>query len=430
MKVFGLLGRGLVSCITGSVCAEYLGHRRIPLRATVLPDGTPARAACGLMVQTIHPDGTVWASRGYHLYRLAPGAACFRRVLRMPCPLGKAWMGHFAFVRDHFHRPDFVDAFQLRSGAWLVFSGGFVFRRGVDERRFQKVHRFRKWGLGIGRGLRPTGFVQMRSGSVLFGEYFRNSENGLVRLYASDDDGRTWPVRHTLAPGVARHVHALQQDPYEGGLWLCTGDSNEHSFVAVSHDEGRTFERVGGGSQAWRVCKLLFTPTHVCWGSDTNLPERRGFFRWERACGRMEQTALFDGPVLSATILAGGTWVVGTDREGRTGLQWCYPEGCIPGVTEPDEHPSLWVSVDGLSWKRLKLWRWLEAARPAFGVPQFAFGDGAPMLAMTCLNMEEYDGRLFLIRETDLRTGHGASSVLEAAGEPETATAKRYPPCE
>lgn len=55
------------------------------------------------------------------------------------------------------------------------------------------------------------------------------------------------------------------------------------------------------------------------------------------------------------------------------------------------------------AWKRLELTRWIEEARPWFGVPQIATGDGAPYLVFTCLNMERYDSDLIIIREEELR---------------------------
>ena len=90
------------------------------------------------------------------------------------------------------------------------------------------------------------------------------------------------------------------------------------------------------------------------------------------------------------------------DREGRAGLQWVFPPGVERHVTEPDEFPSLWISPEGENWKRLKLSRWLEDARPLFGFPQIAVGDGCPELVFTFMNMERYDNCLAVIPEEEL----------------------------
>ena len=213
----------------------------------------------------------------------------------------------------------------------------------------------------------------------------------------------SWGPVRVFPPGRTRHIHALQEDPFTGWVWICAGDANRHSFVAYSQDEGSSFHEIGGDGQLWRVCRLLFTEGHVYWGADTNLPEDRCIVRWSRQAAQVEKLAQVGGPVLGATRLAGGTWVFATDREGTCGQQWFFEPDQRGRATEWDDIPSLWISPDGQAWKRLKLSPWLPEARPAFGLPQIAVGSGADRLAVTCLNMARYDNHLMLFHEQQLR---------------------------
>ena len=105
------------------------------------------------------------------------------------------------------------------------------------------------------------GLVQLRSGRILFGEYFRNDSRVPVRVYASDDDAQSWRVLHKFPAGRIRHIHALIEDPYRVGVWLCTGDLDDESFLAHSSNGGDQFDIVGGGS-AGTVARLL-RPLHA-----------------------------------------------------------------------------------------------------------------------------------------------------------------------
>ena len=245
--------------------------------------------------------------------------------------------------------------------------------------------------------------VQLANGKILFGEYFSNPGSQPVHIYASEDEGRTWQCVHVFGRGRIRHIHALQEDPYTGCVWVCTGDANEHSLVAYSEDEGRTFHEIGGGRQLWRVCKLLFTADHVYFGADTNLPEDRWIVRWSRATGKVQKLVQVGGPVLDATRLAGGTWVFATDREGTSGLHWFYEADEQDQPTEWDDAPSLWISPDGTGWRRLTISHWLTEARPAFGVPRLIGGTPSSQLAITCLNMAGYNNCVMLFSEDELR---------------------------
>ncbi|MCY2930944.1 MAG: sialidase family protein [Planctomycetota bacterium] len=388
--------------VTGRLAREWVGPSTVPLRQIALADGLTAMAAPDMMAQAVSSDGAVLATRGYHLYQMRPGDPVLRRLRRLPCPGGTARWLHYSCLRRHVRRSDVATVFPLPSGAMLTLAGGRIYR-GEASGEGQPVFRLRYWGSGVGCGVMYCGIVRMPNGTLFFGEYTRNTEYDPVHLYASDDDGRTWRLAHAFPAGTTRHIHSVQADPFGQDLWLCAGDRNDHSFIAHSSDEGKTFERIGEGSQQWRSVRLQFTPEHVWWASDTNHPDLRAVFRWSRKTRQVEKLVDLDGPAIMGTALGGGTWIFGTDREGLSGMQWVFGEDQPHRITEWDEHPSIWMSADHERWVRLALPRWSTTGRPTFGVPHFAIGENAPCLAFTIMNVEQYDNHLFVIPEQALK---------------------------
>ena len=78
----GLGLRLLGQAVTGRLCREYIGARRIPLQPHTLESGAECLIAPDLVAQCAGPDGGLLATRGYHLYELDPDGAALRRRAR------------------------------------------------------------------------------------------------------------------------------------------------------------------------------------------------------------------------------------------------------------------------------------------------------------------------------------------------------------
>lgn len=416
-------GKGIAilkDILTGRLIRECVGVRQIPFAVHVLPAGIECLLAPDLVAQRVTPDGRILATRGYDLYEATACDTRLRRVTRLPCPFGKAKLAHFSVVRRHVHRSDIVTVFESRSGALIALSGGYLYRRGADEKKFQRVFKLRYWGPGVGCGFMSGGIAQVQSGEILFGEYFGNRDYVPVHIYASADDGRSWQLAHAFGAGEIRHVHSLLPDPVTGELWVCTGDADDMSFVAFSKDDGRTFQRLGQGSQQWRVCRVFPTEQYIYWGADTNDPALRSVYRISRQTKEIEKLADVGGPVIGGVRLAEGTFVLATDREGMGGMVWMFGDDTSAyRVTEWDDIPSLWISLDGIRWKRLKMTPWLQEAKPTFGMIKVAPGDGANYLAFTCINMEKYNNSLVVIAEKELRRWYESAPDIGRTDNPE-----------
>jgi len=230
----------------------------------------------------------------------------------------------------------------LSSGALLVIAGKRIYRIDSNSAEPVLVGQLRHYGFRVGRGILHKGLTQLPSGRIVYGEYFNNSQAGNVRIYASDDDGKTWHVLKQFEPGEVRHVHVVKTDPYTERLYVCTGDSNAASQILVSSDEGDSFQQVGGGSQLWRTCDLIFTPKHIYWGVDTtNQEESRWICRFDRAQSVLEKLCHIEAATEFGVRIEDDLFAFSTTRMG-------YPK-------EPDDWLSLWIGDGAQQWKRLRI---------------------------------------------------------------------------
>lgn len=225
----------------------------------------------------------LWASRGYELYFLAEGARALVHRAHLSVELGLAWLGNSRILRHLVNEHELVELRELRDGTVLAFAGGVIHRSVDGGRHFHVVARLQHYGLGHGRGVMPQAIAEDRTGSVYWGEYWRNRRREPVRLWRSTDGGEHWSVALEFGTRQAAHVHAVQQDPYTGVVWVTTGDGDRESRIGFIDGEGG-YTVVGSGSQQWRAVSLLFTEDAVIWGMDGSLASDPpiSVWRWDR----------------------------------------------------------------------------------------------------------------------------------------------------
>ena len=93
---------------------------RIPLKHVELESGLSTLGAGGLVARRVEPDGSIWATRGFALYRRPSGSDAFQFEVRLPCPLTATALLHSALVRSYLRTYDVGQPFWLSSGSLLV----------------------------------------------------------------------------------------------------------------------------------------------------------------------------------------------------------------------------------------------------------------------------------------------------------------------
>lgn len=124
-------------------------------------------------------------------------------------------------------------------------------------------------------GVLPTA-IDYSDGAIRVGEYPQGDEP--ARLFESVDLGRTWISREFS--GI-RHIHAVTRDPFDGDLWITTGDADEECHIGRYRDG--SFLPLGGGSQRWRAVDLAFTQSAILWGMDSGYATQKHIFKLDRS---------------------------------------------------------------------------------------------------------------------------------------------------
>jgi hypothetical protein len=234
-----------VLIITSYLVYDYQGPNTIA-KKKVYVWGIECEKVKDLLVQGHDDKGNIWATRGMVAYKSSPNNDKFIRQFHIPTGVTLFWLRNFTFIRRLTLRPECVELLPLRNGKVVVMSAGYLWYQ--NDGKLIKSLKLKKYGIGIGQGIRNVGITETNDGTILLGEYFMNKEKTNVYLYSSKDDGRTWQVAHKYRPKQIRHIHAVQNDPYSNKAWICTGDTNEESMIAWTKN-GKTFKAIGIGSQ-------------------------------------------------------------------------------------------------------------------------------------------------------------------------------------
>jgi len=216
----------------------------------------------------------------------------------------------------------------------LEGSRGHVLRRSADGGR--------TWAevlvLGTMQMLTPHSVDEL-DGEVFLGEYQAYTMDSVpLRLWASDDSGATWNVRH-LFHGH-RHIHGVRADPELHELYVFTGDGESRTGIFRSFDGGLVFESLVPGHRGSAVDAVL-AGFGLLYGQDVVFgSEPPAVCRLEPG-GIFRRIAELPGPSYSIHALAGGGFVLGTTRE---------PAGSFYA----DDAAALWGSADGETWSELE----------------------------------------------------------------------------
>jgi hypothetical protein len=227
----------------------------------------------------------VWASRGASLLLSSNGGRTFddlglapmRRRRWASTTLGER------LARAGFHALIEISATE----AVAIVTGGIVrWSKGTFSDFFP-----------IPVGPRPLGLVRAFDDRIYFGEYWGNPTREPVRIFVSEDHGRSWQVAYTFPRGSIRHVHTVLTDEFDrDALYILTGDEDVECVIYRTRDSFRTLEKLAHGSQLTRAIAAHAAPEGVYFATDTERTRNR-----VRLLGR-------DGQVKDIGEISGSGW--------------------------------------------------------------------------------------------------------------------------
>jgi hypothetical protein len=383
LKVLLLLAGGTVLYLT----LDFYGPQNIYLKSENV-FGLDCLKARDLIVQHYDNNGDLWATRGMIIYKLIKGESKFFKVSHVPTGCSILWLNNFSLVRRYFHRIECMEIITSDKFGICAFSAGRIWILPVKAKRFEETLKLKNFGIKSGRGIMSTGIFSANDSLLFFGEYFSNPNRTNVKIFRSFSHGNLWEIAYNFPEKRIRHIHALQQDPYTGNLWICTGDTDNESIIGYSSDNYHSISQIGSGSQIWRACQLVFTEKRIYWGTDTGI-DLSGIYYWEKESNELKLLTKVEGAIFFSTRLENGTIVMSTDREGAQ--------------NEKDDKTRLFIisndnratKIDFGSWDYKK-----KGLRASFAKLRFQRNQGGSSLAITVMNQKEFsDSDLVIISE-------------------------------
>lgn len=188
-------------------------------------------------------------------------------------------------------------------------------------------------------GKRPLNLCADNDSWLYYGEYRGNQERSPIHIYACDNEGRQWASVWKFN-GI-RHVHGVFHDPYDNRIWVTTGDTDEESGIWMTDDRFKTLDKVLGGSQQMRAVQLLFTESHVYFGSDTPL-EKNHIYRMDKKTCEVQRLQEVESSVF---------WGC------KVGENLFFSTAVEPSKVNKCKDACIWGSKDGETWKCIARFR-------------------------------------------------------------------------
>jgi len=287
--------------------------------------------------------GELYVARRYAVHRSDDGGATWRLDCFVPSSGWKplvAWTRLTARLLRYY-----IAAFQiLPDGSRIAVARDGVYRAGPGEIAMTRVFRYT-------RGSRPLN-IAVDGNRVLFGEY-GNLDGCEVRIYVSDDGGRTFDVGYQFPLGDMRHIHNIIVDPYREHYWVLAGDFDRQPGIAALSKDLKTLDWINRGDQKYRAAGAIVMPDRLIYGTDSDR-QRNFIVTMDKKSGRVEELLEVEGSSLY-TASFGPIHVISTCVE--------------PNPACPSRECSLYVSTDGIVWKRTFVHR-----KDRFDFKYFQFG--------------------------------------------------------
>ena len=296
----------------------------------------------------VERDGPFYLSCRYEILRSRDDGRSWTPVTRVPRPPLRA-LAERSQLACRLLRHEVKALAVLSDGTLVASTRQGVYRAGPGERRMTPC-RVEVGGLSL---MPPMCIGVGPDDRVIWGEYGSRQKPRSVRIFVSDDAGRSFDMARTFATGTLLHVHNVIYDQTLGHYWVLAGDHGEHPGIGRLSADLKDFEWVGKGSQCYRAVELFDFGDRLVYATDSEV-EPNALVSMDKSTGRVERMMALEGSCIYAS---------------RFGCWYALTTTVEPSRVNRCREAALWVSRDGDSWHRV-----LQARKDRWSAVYFQFG--------------------------------------------------------
>lgn len=188
---------------------------------------------------------------------------------------------------------------------------------------------------------------------VLWGECWGNPERRNVRIFISQDKGKSYELAFEFKSGDVKHVHNILEDPYEKCYWVFVGDHGAEPGIGRLTNDLKHLDWLVRGEQRHRATGGFIFEDRIVYGTDTE-KDFNAIYAVDKTSGKLEKLCQTPGSCIYSAKF--GKWyALSTSVE--------YFE------KYENKWATLWVSMDALNWRQV-----YKAEKDIWSKKYFQFG--------------------------------------------------------
>jgi len=296
----------------------------------------------------VEPDGTLYIARKYAIHASKDDGKSWSHVATMPYAL-KRRIGALTRMTSRLLRVEVRAAMRLSDGRFIAAN-----REGVcflDTTNRQMVRS--QVDSGNVDWWPPMTISRGPNDLIVWGEYGGNPQRRSVRLFASDDGGKSFHVAFSFPAGEIRHIHNLYFDASLDKYWVLSGDHDHEPGIGLLSRDFRDLEWVVKGDQTHRAVEVFDFGDRLVYGTDTEMAPN-AVMSLDKATGKVRRVAETDGSCIYA---------------GRFGDTYAITTSVEPSEVNACRDAKLLLSRDGETWHEV-----FSAPKDRWNENYFQFG--------------------------------------------------------
>ncbi len=276
-------------------------------------------------------DGGIIIGRHYDIFKYDQGKP-LTLIARLPCPVLRRLIEPSRLL-CRLLRHEIRGFLTLPDGSKVAASRQWLHWGGPNDILLSPA-RVSKSALAVKPPMTITSDSQ---GRILWGEYWSNADRREVRLFVSNDKGRSYEPFFEFKAGDVKHVHNIIEDLYDNCYWVFVGDHEKEPGIGRLSKDLKHFDWLVRGEQKYRAVTGFLFVDKIVYGTDTE-KDFNGIYAVDKASGKTEKLCEMPGSCIYSTKF-GNWYTVSTSVE--------YFEKYQNNLA------TLWVSQDALNWQQV-----------------------------------------------------------------------------